>query len=746
MAIIRLLLSLSVLVPLATLGADLFYLTPDVNDGAFHLGTIRNTIDAIGEGANPIDFWIPTWLYGFPLFHYYQPGPYLLVALLHALFGRVLSLLVLYRLTTLVAVAAFPLTTYAASRRLGLERETAVGGALAAGLVSGGYTYGIEPFSFTWAGYGLFAQAVALPLLPLALAEGWRAVDGRGPTIRQALALVAVFMAHILYGYIAAVSLGLAPLVARSAPELRRRLLGLTRFYVQVVALLAFFVVPLALDSAYHAKSLYDSADKFDSYGAAVVLTRLLGGALFDADRLPVLTCLALIGLYLCVRRWLEERSGVHGWIACGFVLWTLLYFGRPTWGRLVDLLPLGHGLHLERLSSGVQMFGFFLAAVAIGALWRWCLALERPWLRCMVSGGALVLLFAPAVAERVRYIQSSVRIVREGQQRYLAEAAEFAPMLERIQAEPPARVYAGHSADWGGKYCVGSVPVYQLLSGAGIANTLNAPFSWPLPTDFQYQFNLWDQTSYDLYDVRYVVTDQPWVQPPGGERIFQAGRHSLYRVASEGPFRLVNVPLAVAGDHESTWYLIKQWTMSRWPRQRAHARLLFAAAEVRAVPNALRMLDAFHWVRSGEPGGMARNVFDTPGVFDGPPPPPPSGTVKLISESRQEASASVDLPAAAVLMFKVTYHPGWRAWIDGQPAVTMLLTPGFTGVEVPAGRHLVRFEYRAGWLKTLLLFTGLLVALGLDWPRRRLRAESVVMRQGSSPRRRGGAERTRLG
>src|SRR5262245_35297170 len=218
------------IVPFGALLADLVYLVPDLNDGAFHLGTVRNTLAAIREGANPLDFWVPTWLGGYPLFHHYQPGPYLLLAGLHAVFGRFVSLFVLYRITTLVAVGAFPFAAYLALRWLGLERETAASGAFASSAVRGGYTYGIEPFSFTWAGYGLFAQAVALPLLPLALAAGWRAIESRRRTSGHAVLLAATFMAHILYGYIAAVSLALAPFMARDLGDFRKRLLGLARF------------------------------------------------------------------------------------------------------------------------------------------------------------------------------------------------------------------------------------------------------------------------------------------------------------------------------------------------------------------------------------------------------------------------------------------------------------------------------------------------------------------------------------
>ena len=73
--------------------------------------------------------------------------------------------------------------------------------------------------------------------------------------------------------------------------------------------------------------------------------------------------------------------------------------------------------------------------------------------------------------------------------------------------------------------------------------------------------------------------------------------------------------------------------------------------------------------------------------------------------------------------MFKTTYVPGWNAWVDGRAVPTMLLTPGFVGVEVPAGQHYVRFKYSTGTMKIVLLLLGPLVAVGLDWRRGRATA-----------------------
>jgi uncharacterized membrane protein len=327
----RTLLVLACLVPLLGLLPELVWLTPDLNDGAFHLGLIRNTVSALEEGASWLDFWVPTWLGGYPLFQFYQPGPYLLVALLHKTLAGGLPLLMLYRLLTVLALTLFPLAMYRALVALGLDRGTAAWGGLLSVTVAAHGSYGIEFESFTWAGWGLFAQACALLLLPLALAGGFNAVERGRRTFGSALLLAACGMMHILYGYIVILSLALLPFLALRRASVWRRVIGLLRFYVQGGLLVAFFVVPLVLHLHLHGKSLYDAAVKFDSHGAAAILSRLVAGDLFDHGRLPVLTCLVLAGLYLGARRWCEGGSRVHGWLVSGTLFWLGAYFGRHT-------------------------------------------------------------------------------------------------------------------------------------------------------------------------------------------------------------------------------------------------------------------------------------------------------------------------------------------------------------------------------------------------------------------------------
>jgi len=123
-------------------------------------------------------------------------------------------------------------------------------------------------------------------------------------------------------------------------------------------------------------------------------------------------------------------------------------------------------------------------------------------------------------------------------------------------------------------------------------------------------------------------------------------------------------------------------------------------------------MVDPFRYRRPQE---EERNVFDPPGLFVQPAPAPPAGSIKNLSLSRQEASATVELQQPGVVLFKVTYHPGWRAALDGAAVPTIVLTPGLLGVAVPAGVHTLQLTYRSGWLKVALLLVGVLFAVAID-------------------------------
>ena len=71
--------------------------------------------------------------------------------------------------------------------------------------------------------------------------------------------------------------------------------------------------------------------------------------------------------------------------------------------------------------------------------------------------------------------------------------------------------------------------------------------------------------------------------------------------------------------------------------------------------------------------------------------------------------AAKVAVERESMLLLKATYHPNWRATVDGVKADTVMLMPSFVGVQLPPGDHKVRIEYRPRKLRMILLALGLI-------------------------------------
>ncbi len=71
-------------------------------------------------------------------------------------------------------------------------------------------------------------------------------------------------------------------------------------------------------------------------------------------------------------------------------------------------------------------------------------------------------------------------------------------------------------------------------------------------------------------------------------------------------------------------------------------------------------------------------------------------------------------------VLYKTTWHPNWHATVDGAPVRTAMLSPGFIGVPVPAGRHEVDLRYQPEAWKAALMILGPLIGLALIFAERR--------------------------
>ncbi len=68
----------------------------------------------------------------------------------------------------------------------------------------------------------------------------------------------------------------------------------------------------------------------------------------------------------------------------------------------------------------------------------------------------------------------------------------------------------------------------------------------------------------------------------------------------------------------------------------------------------------------------------------------------------------------AAVVVLLDSYDPGWRAWVDGQPARILRANVAFRAVPVPAGEHRVEMRYRPPALILGIALSVLTAAIAL--------------------------------
>lgn len=690
-----------------------------INDSMLHLLMTDAAVEAIKDGRNFTDPWQETLNLGFPLFHYYQHLPHLLVALFHVVSFEVFPVADLIRWSTYLLLSLFPLSVFWSLRRLGFSQLTAAMGGLVAPLAATNDLFGFSYGSYTYLGFGLYSQLWAMVLFPPAIAVGYGALrDGQG-YFWATLLLAALLMSHLMYGYMAFISLGFLTLIAlteSSDPktvalalwEQWRRLILLLVF---VVVITSYFLLPFILDRSYvnDASTLLPAFK--DSFGISVVLETFAKGDIFDFNRFPSLTILVLAGLGLCLVRWRQSKYLIPVGI---FLIFLLLYFGRETWGSLIDLLPLSGFIPMHRFIAGVHLGGILLAAIALAVPLRWAVSQASP--RYLVGVLATIaLLLLPAYIDRESFASENRYIIEETQDAMAAEEADLDALFERIKQLPPGRVYAGPvngvQGSWGLGNQVGFVEVFALAYAEGLDVMGTVYNSYPLSSPILRNFDESKQEHYDLFNIRYVVAPEGRTFPDFVKPLDQFGRHHLYEVETTGYFGLVDSRLELEGERAEFREAAADWIASDFLAAKRYPEVSLEGGNARSKP----LTDT-------------SNVLAETQALESPSP----GSILSEEVGHSFYAAKVNVERPSTLLLKANYHPNWQATIDGTSADTVMLMPGFLGIQLPAGEHEVRLEYSPRSLKLVLLFIGLVVLALIPLVERRGEAISGWVSSGS--------------
>jgi hypothetical protein len=671
---------------------EIAYPIPNVNDDAQHIVFVLRAADGWARGENVLDLWVPEFELGVPQFLDYQHLPHVAVVVLGRLTGGAIDLRTLFDLVRYALLLAFPLTVFWSMRTMGFTPVASAIAAAASSLLSGNHRYGFEYDSYVWRGFGVFTQLFAMHLSFIALATLHRVANRGTGIIAAALACSALALSHLLYAYM----LGITAVVLLLFGMTRANAAGRFGRFAVVGALAAavtsYMWLPFFTQAAYINVTPYLDPAKYNSFGAGPILSWLFSGDLFDHDRLPVLSLLLLAGAIGAV----VTRARLALLALSLFGLWLVLYFGRPTLGPLVDLLPLHDSLFLHRLVGGVDIFAILL--MGIGGAWLWSLLrVSTSRGRLVAVGFASLLLFAPALGERWSYYAQNAEWMRQTQAALDADV-DARTILQALGRRPQGRVYAGLRSNWGQTLGFGipfnSVRFYNLLAHYDLDAVAPPNQSLSLNADLLWEFNDQDISHYRLFNVDYVIAPSTVTFPSALRVLATTPKYVLYTAPGRGYAEYAAI---TRSEPAST-------------QQDLFARELA-------------------WMRSGEAARWTFTRYDyhTTTPVDVPVPIPDCAGGRIsyerVQPARFEVLARCDAPSAVV--FKVTFHPNWHVTVDGADVSTFMVSPSYLAFALPAGEHFIVAEYRSTPIKAPLLSLGavvLLVSLFVGPARRRLR------------------------
>lgn len=685
----------------------------DLNDSVFHFTIADRLVQRLAAGLPVLDFWMPEWSFGYPVVRDYQPLAHWLVVAVHFGTLRQVPVDVAFAFLRWLLLALFPLSAYAGCRLLNLRPLSAAAVAILSPLISAPNLYGLDWGSYVWRGNGLYTQLVAMHLFVLAIGAGCRAIrDGRRATV-AGLLLGLTFLAHFIYGYMAAATLVLAATFPGAEP--RRRFVRLGWVALVSIVVSAVQIVPMLTDGPFINRSRWEPAWKWDSFGAAQVLSLTASGDLLDGGRLPMLSLLALAGALAVLRRRAaagDEERFAWQFALAGAALWLFLFCGRAAWGPLFTALGLSDAAQLHRFIGGAQWFLLMLAGIGLTRLWMW--PRERRWRFPLLATIALtlVVLWSP-IAERGHFLDEGRQWGRDNLAAY-ANAKEVVADLTAAATRRGGRAYPGLAAAWGATLRVGYVPFYAFLSEAHVPAVAFLYHAMALPSDVMVRFDETRAEQYRLFDIRSVIAEAGRSLPPF---LRPAGTYGAFRLYEppprSGAFDLVRAPYTYRVDRRTFFDVNDAWLQSGWPAAGAHLLLDYESA-VPLVPRP----------RLGAVTALTR-----------PAAVVPCGAVLASSQVGDLHRATVDVTGTGCFaLFKMTYHRNWRATVDSAPRETVMLSPGFVGVPLGPGRHTLTVRYDGGFAKAaLLLLTIPLLGAGFAAERRgllaRLEARAAVAR-----------------
>ncbi|MFH0749714.1 MAG: hypothetical protein V1917_02240 [Candidatus Gottesmanbacteria bacterium] len=722
--------------------------TIDPNDNAFQYALIDRT-NTIWDYANRTcphnlsfvichmsllaDHWVPNWAEGYNLPYYYSHVPQMLIVGSYRLLHLPISLFQYYHYIIYFFLSLFPLSLFLASRVLKFPWLTAGIAAILASQISTDGLYGIDQTSFLWRGWGLSSQLFALMWLPLTIAYAIRYITNEKKQTRNiplslvftVFFLVLTTTGHLGIGMMAFMVIGVicfTPVIIKLLTQqpikhvLQTAFSGIKQtacITLPAFFLLSYWIVPAFINNDFHNISVWDPVWKFNSFGAVEVVTKLVNGELFDFGRLPVFTLLVLIGLFASIKT-------VFPFL---FLFFLLLFFGKTTWGNLLNIIPGMSEFHGHRFIVGLHLTGLFLAP--LGLTWIMDgigkLGKKTPTqtfiTQCVILCVLIVscgLLLLPRTIEYATYNDTLIKEANTAYKKIQPDVDLLFSTLTNLQKERPGRVYALRGNE-GKDFRIASTAYYMHLSTYGISTVLWLPETWSLNSDTEQFFSEDNETHYALYNIAYIVAP-PTKKPQSFWKLLkETEQWKLYIVETEGYMSLGTAPSIITSKKTDIINLIHLWIQSTYPKQSIYPELRLTNDNVRgaSLPNFAMINEATYKT----PDEKIHNLFAEPPVYESQTPSPlPMRILSQTTNTDMEFHIRVEITEkcnTCIVLLKQTYHPNWRVTVNGKREKLINIFPSYNAVRIEApGIYDIVFSYTPSSEKQFLFFGGVIIFL----------------------------------
>ena len=321
------------------------------------------------------------------------------------------------------------------------------------------------------------------------------------------------------------------------------------------------------------------------------------------------------------------------------------------------------------------------IGVVGLSVLWR----LLRSQYAMRTSVAALCAALAVLlVLSGARALASRVHVLSDYKD---SHGDELHTITWLLRSQPPGRKQVGLGAEnhWWNllSYEYGRRPSLLMMGGGGLQASPNYDFLWTVK---DFAKNAW------VYDAPIVVFQKSNAEKsPKGPTILETKNYRAIRLPSPGLVSPVQITGTLPVDQKAAHAAAIAWFKTDEP----------TLDRVRIYPSAAL-------------------GFDFVAGF-----PAPHGTVTRAVQQDSpgrtpDIYAEVEAREPTMFMARESWHPRWRAFVDGAPVPVYRVTPDFFAATVPPGKHVLTFRFdRPWWMQAAWLAWPLLTLLAWRIARR---------------------------